>query len=275
MYISCSGIGCDGKNYPTIQETIAKLKDVGFRSFDLDAFENWQHVSPSVLAEGDDQWVEAFISTVSETSMNVSSFNCGLSKALCDPEPEAFTQCKKEFMALLDLARAVGCPNLTLQPGERIEGIEDKQMISALKTHLAELAEPAQESGISLGVENHYGSVVENPDVILEVVAPLWPAVGLTYDPSHFVMQDISLPEYEPLLARTTHVHVRNASTGKMQDTMENGTVDFEWLIPALERNGYDGAVTIEYFSAFDKDFTTSLVLRDLLIELGVNELSG
>lgn len=97
-----------------------------------------------------------------------------------------------------------------------------------------------------------------------------WPGIGYTYDPSHFVMADIPLIRTEDLLDYTSHVHMRNASSGKMQDTMANGTVDIEWLVSSLKAHGYEGALSIEYFRDFDSDFANTLDLRRRLVELGV-----
>jgi len=40
--------------------------------------------------------------------------------------------------------------------------------------------------------------------------------------------------------------------------------------VPTLKAHGYDGALCIEYFRDYDPDFTSTLALRDKLVELGV-----
>jgi sugar phosphate isomerase/epimerase len=134
--------------------------------------------------------------------------------------------------------------------------------------HLAKLASLNKSRKITLSVEGHQGSLLEKPEDALRMMKSLWPTVGFTYDPSHFVMQGISLEETEPLLDYTMHVHVRNASLGKMQDTMTDGIVDFQWLITALQAHNYDGAVSIEYFSGFDTEFKNTIALRELLYNM-------
>jgi hypothetical protein len=46
MYISCSCLVCDYRKYPTIGESLRKIKELGFNAIDLGALENWQHVNP-------------------------------------------------------------------------------------------------------------------------------------------------------------------------------------------------------------------------------------
>jgi sugar phosphate isomerase/epimerase len=286
MYLSCSSLVCPLETYPKITDVLRELKALGFQAFDLAAFEGWQNVDPSRLAGGGDAWSRAFVDAVAAAGMHVSSFNCGFSKPLNDPDPAAFAQCRREYLALLDLAEAVRCANLTVQPGNPIAGQAHSRTLyyaqgfgsgqawdrsfDALLAHLSELAALAQGRGVTLGVEAHYGSLLEKPEDAQRMAQALWPEVGLTYDPSHLVMQGIPLPEAEALLAYTVHVHVRNASLHKMQETMADGIVDWAWLVGALRAHGYRGALAIEYFGGFDAGFENTRVLRDRLLALGV-----
>jgi sugar phosphate isomerase/epimerase len=270
MYVSCSCLVCAQHEYPTIQDAISKIADLGFAALDLDAFENWQHVNPSTLVGSDGSWEQHFVEAVAASGMTVSSLNCGPSTKIVDPNPDAFTRYKREYTALLDLAQRMACPNITLQPGGKPEGVPLGESLDTLIGHARQLSALNEGRDVTLSIEGHQASVIEKPRDALRMVNELWPAVGFTYDPSHFVMQEIALPDTEPLLDCTLHVHARNASSAKMQDTMADGTVDFAWLVSALRRHGFDGALTIEYFAGFDPDFTSTLALRDHLIELGV-----
>lgn len=270
MYVSCSCLACAKEAYPTIQDALAKIAELGFRAFDLDAFENWQHVDPSRLAAGGDDWADRFAASVADSGLAVSSFNCGPSGRLNEADPAAFEQYKAEFRALLALADRVGCPNLTLQPGGVLDGVDRADQLRTMHAHLVELAEIKGNRDLTIGLEGHAHTLVEKPAEALAAMKDLWPAVGYTYDPSHPELQGIPLAATEALLDYTVHVHVRNASLGNMQETMAAGTVDFAWLIAALKDHGYDGALSIEYFSGFDADFTSTRALRERLVALGV-----
>lgn len=270
MYVSCSLLCCRKAEYPTVAEALAKVRLLGFGAIDLDAFETWQHVRPSELAAGGEAAVAELAGTLAATGLKVGSFNCGMSVPVTAEGDEAFGQYRREFLALLDLARRVGCGNLTVQPGGPQEGRDGEEVMQLVAGRLAELCGAAGREGVSVGIEAHHGSLLEAPEAALRMVSELCPAAGLTYDPSHFAMQEIALPETAALLDRAVHVHVRNAGPGRMQETMAAGTVDFHWLIGALRARGYDGPVAIEYFSGFDADFASTRALRDRLRELGV-----
>ena len=270
MYVSCSTLACTIEDCPDVRDVIFRIKGLGFGAFDLAAFEGWQNVNPSVLARGDEAWCGRLVEAVRQSGMRVSSINAGPSKPLNDPAPESFEQYRKEYAALCDLARSVGCANITVQPGRAMEGRDAGELFDAAAQHLAELAPLGEAGGVTLSVEGHQGSLLEKPADALRMMERLWPGVGFTYDPSHFCMQGIALGRTEALLDYTRHVHVRNASVGQMQETFEGGEIDFAWLVSALRDRGYEGAVTIEYFGGFDKDFTSTLALREALVGLGV-----
>jgi sugar phosphate isomerase/epimerase len=178
--------------------------------------------------------------------------------------------CRKEFLAMLELSEKVGSPNLTFQPGPVFESQGRKGSIDTLQAHLSELRQLKAGYRTSVSLEGHANTVIEESEVALDIIKRSWPDIGYTYDPSHFVMGDIPLRRTEGLLDYTVHVHVRNASLGKMQDTMANGKVDIEWLVSALKAHNFKGALSIEYFGDFDSDFENTLALQRRLVELGV-----
>lgn len=270
MHLSCSTLVCPHDTYPSIGDAIHKIKELGFRAIDVAAFEGWQNVDPSSLAAGDQSWPQELAAGLEAMGLEVSSLNCGPSQQLSDPDPASFAQYRREHQALVDLAAAVGCPNITVQPGGVREGLGFGRSFDVSLGHLSELSGAGAESGVSLSVEGHQGSLLEKPADGVRLMEALWPSVGFTYDPSHFVMQEIPLHETEGLLDYTVHVHVRNASAGNMQATMDEGRVDFAWLVSALRERGYQGGVAIEYFSGFDADFRNTLALQDLLVQLGI-----
>jgi len=270
MHLSCSTLVCALKDYPRIGDALAEIAELGFKAVDVAAFEGWQNVDPSRLAAGDEAWAAELTDALARTGLKVSSFNCGLSKPLTDPDPDAFAQVEKELLALAHLAEHVGCPNLTVQPGRASDPHHFAEAFEIAAGHLERLAWRLEGQEVTLSVEGHQGSLLESPEAGVVMMKRLWPAVGFTYDPSHFAMQGIPLPDTEPLLDYVRHVHVRNASPGQMQATMADGVVDFAWLVAALDRRGYGGAVAIEYFSGFDEGFRNTLALRDLLRTLGI-----
>jgi sugar phosphate isomerase/epimerase len=268
MTVSCSTLCCDKEQYPDIEDAVGKIAGLGFEAVDLGILENWQHYDPSALVEDADGWGDRFAEAVQRHGLAVSSLNCGPSRSLLDPESAAFEQYKRQLAALLDLAEKVECPNITLQPGRLSEGQTLDDALPVLADHVAQIGAMAGKREVAVSLEGHQGTVFERPPDALGIIRDCWPEVGYTYDPSHLTMLEIPLQESEELLRYTYHVHVRNAAVNEMQAGMDEGEVDFGWLIPALARAGYKGALAIEYFRGFDGTFENTLALKALLERL-------
>ncbi len=272
MYVSCSGLCCDKSNYPTAEDAIGKIGELGFGATDLAVMENWQHINPSEISESQPALSLRLKDSLSKAGLTVSSLNCNLGIPWSDTGSEATTERANRFAAVLGLATDLNSPNITLSPPAQFrEERPAEELRSILIDWMLQASEKANESGVSLSTEAHANTVIEDPEVAIRFVEALPPFAGITYDPSHFELQGIPLRETEPLLNQAKHVHVRNSSLKNMQESMEAGTVDFDWLIPALRSHDYDGPVAIEYFNDFDPDFSTTTALRDHLLQLGVS----
>lgn len=270
MQVSCSTLCFETAEYPDTSAVLDRIRELGFRALDLAAVHGWQNVDPAALIDRPSFWFEQFPARATRLGLSVVSLNGCTSRALNDPDEQAVAVVRAEFAALLDFADVLRCPNITLQPGSILEGRGFAESFDVAATNLSALVRLRESRRSTLSLEAHAGSLLEKPADALRMVRGLWPAAGLTYDPSHFVMQGVPLRETEPLLDYTAHVHVRNASPDNMQAAMADGEADFAWMIPALRAHGYDGAVTIEYFSGFDNTLENTMALRDLLLELGV-----
>jgi len=269
MTIGCSTLGLTMAESPDIRRTLARIKAQGFAACDIAVFEGWQNVDPSSLVAGNQAWVDALREGLAATGLQVSSLNCGLSRHLDDPDPGAVDVQRRELEALLDLATSVNCPNITVQPGNPIPGYEFGELSALTQERLGVLGPAAQDRGVTFSVEGHQGSLLEDPARALAMMATLWPTVGFTYDPSHWAMQRIPLPDTRGLLRYTHHVHVRNAAPDRMQAVASESSVDWPWLVKALRSANYHGTVTIEYFNGFDHDFSETLALRECLVAVG------
>jgi sugar phosphate isomerase/epimerase len=265
MYLSCST--CVESHRP-LPEALDRIAELGFEFVDLIVIERMQHIQPSDLAERPDEMIPAIAEAVLHAGLKVSSLNCGLSVRFSD-DPDALDQIEREWSALLRLAEEVGCSLLTMQLGGYNDRIGRVEAFDRGRAGLRQLLDLAGDRQIRLSFEPHSGSPAEKPADALYLAKRLWPGIGITYDPSHFEMQpDVSLKDSEMLLDYTMHVHVRNAALARMQAPMDEGTVDFAWLISALRKRDYSGAVAIEYLDGAEAD---ALKLRDPLIELGVS----
>ncbi len=271
MYLSCSS--CVEAHRP-LPEALKRIADLGFRFVDLIVIEGMEHIPPSQLASSHGSaasggMIGAIGQAVSRSGLQVSSLNCGLSVRFSD-EADARARIEREWLAILRLAEEVGCSLLTMQLGGYDNRVGRVEAFDRGVAGLGWLLELKGDRDLRLSFEPHSGSPAEKPADALYLAKRLWPDVGITYDPSHFEMQpDIAaLQETEPLFDYAVHVHVRNAAIGRMQTPMDEGTVDFAWLVAALRKRDYTEALAIEYLDGAEPD---AMELRDVLLELGVS----
>ena len=70
------------------------------------------------------------------------------------------------------------------------------------------------------------------------------------------------------MLEYTTHVHLRNAVVGNFQAPMDEGILDFDWVLNALKTRGYNGHISIEYIDGSEGyDLKEQIVILKKLIE--------
>jgi len=263
--VSCSS--CVEAHRP-LPEALARIRELGFHYVDLIVTEGMEHIHPSKLAASDSMARDVG-RAVARSGLEVSSLNCGFGVRFSD-EADVRRRIEREWLAILRLAEEVGCSLLTLQLGGFDGSVGRVEAFDRGFAGLGWLLEVKGDREVQLSFEPHSGSPVEKPADALYMVKRLWPEVGVAYDPSHFVMQsDIaSLDETEPLLDYSVHVHVRNAARGRMQAPMDEGTTDFAWVVSALRKREYAGALAIEYLDGAEAD---ALRLREVLLELGVS----
>ncbi|MHC4788631.1 MAG: sugar phosphate isomerase/epimerase family protein, partial [Planctomycetota bacterium] len=170
-------------------EAVPRLRSFGFRRIDVLASEQVPHLRPATLAAGDDAEASALREAVARFGVEVTSINCLLSGVAADPD--ARERVGGEFLALLEVARQVGCPNMTVQSGGVREGQAFAEAFEAAREGLSWLHSLKGSGGPALSFEPHVGAVVQRPADALRMVRALWPSVGITYDPSHFAMQEV------------------------------------------------------------------------------------
>jgi sugar phosphate isomerase/epimerase len=150
------------------------------------------------------------------------------------------------FRDVLEFARLLGAPGLTLLPGIDFPDESHDASLARAAEELAWRAREARDAGLRLSVEPHLGSLVSTPGEAVRLVEGA-PGLELTVDYGHFVYQGFTEADIEPLLPHARHLHVRGAAPGRLQASMKDNTVDFERVVDSLRELGYDGYLGLEY----------------------------
>jgi sugar phosphate isomerase/epimerase len=143
------------------------------------------------------------------------------------------------------LAEALDTTIITISPGS-IGDDEPDVVLERLRSRLDEALAIASQPGMTLALETHAGAIVVQPDAARTLLAQC-PGLMLTYDPSHYVAEQVPVSETLDLIAHAAHIHLRNARVGHFQERMDRGELDMPWMIDQILASGYDGAISIEY----------------------------
>ncbi|MGD8564621.1 MAG: TIM barrel protein [Desulfarculaceae bacterium] len=108
---------------------------------------------------------------------------------------------------------------------------------------LQPLARQAQELGLLLGVENHFG-LTAHPEDILKLIELTGQGLGVCLDLGNFCDDQDALAACRTLAPFTVHVHFKTLQP--RPQTKDSG-IDYAACLKALHSAGYTGAFSAEY----------------------------
>jgi sugar phosphate isomerase/epimerase len=241
IQIACStGI----RSTKSLETACALIHELGFTCVDPLAMEGW-HIKPSHLLEDAQREAEALCALTDAYSLRCVAINLGFLHSLAACTPEQHQVNLNIVRAACVLARAAGTSILTVGTGRTDD--EDRQaLLDRLVERLGCAVAVAGEAGMTIALETHAGSIAVYPDVDRELVTRCQ-GLRLTYDPSHFIADQVPVESTLELLSHAAHIHLRNARVGHFQETMDKGLLDIPWMIDRIVESGYQGAIAIEY----------------------------
>jgi len=228
----------------SLEAACALVHELGFRSVDPLAIEGW-HIRPSRLIQDAAAEAERLSALLKAHQLECAAINMGFAHNLAHCPPEQHQVNLDVVRGACVLAQAAGTRILTVGTGNTGDE-ERRRLLERLIARLSQVVSVAAKAGMTVALETHAGSIAVYPDVAHELVMRC-PGLKLTYDPSHFIADQVPVADTLGLLNHSAHVHLRNARVGHFQETMAKGTLDLPWIVDRIVASGYQGAVSIEY----------------------------
>jgi sugar phosphate isomerase/epimerase len=266
----------------SLETACALVKELGFSSVDPLAMEGW-HIKPSRLVQDAPAEAERLRALLDRLDLSCAAINLGFLHNLARCTPEQFQTNLRVVRGACLLARAAETTILTVGTGNT--GDEDRRaLVERLVDRLGQVVGVAGAAvagaavagaQLTVALETHAGSIAVYPEVARELVARC-PGLKLTYDPSHFIADQVPVDETLDLLQDAAHVHLRNARVGHFQETMDKGLLDLPWIVDQIVASGYQGAVSIEYIQdcgGIAEGYEVAdetLALKQLLLDKGL-----
>lgn len=246
-------LACADFSWPLLSHdrvlTLIRLLDI--EGVDLSLFGNRSHVRPEVVRADIPMWSGILKERLERSNLELSDFFFQPwtdFETMAPNHPDSTQQdaAAALFYDMLELARRLGAPGITMLPGIRFGEESWETSIQRSAEALKWRSEAAAKQGISLSVEGHAGSNVDTPEKLARLLE-LVPELKLTLDYTHFTSIGIPDAEIEPLLAYARHFHCRGANQGHLQANFGENTIDYRRVITRMQEIGYRGYFAIEY----------------------------
>ena len=150
------------------------------------------------------------------------------------------------YLKTLEYANYLECHHVTILPGVEISGDYQSDFDRAVD-ELSWRVEKAKEYNITLGVEAHVGSLVQQPKQAAELIKKT-KGLTLTLDYTHFGRLGVPESEYGTLMPFASHFHARNAAPGQVQTVAKENTIDYDKVVKSMIETKYSGIIAIEFF---------------------------
>lgn len=164
-----------------------------------------------------------------------------------------------QFEAICKLARNLGIATLTMPAAPSHSDME------AEVTRLKELVALVEPYGLVLTVETRIGTLTEMPNIAVKLCERV-PGLGLTLDPSHYIVGPNQNRTYDQVYPYVKHVHLRDTglSPDKMQVRVGQGEIEYSRIITQLEKHHYNRVLTVEIVDKPENPFPMETEVRKL-----------
>jgi sugar phosphate isomerase/epimerase len=172
----------------------------------------------------------------------------------------------------LTLAKELGAPCITTEPGGPLEGRPWGECLKLFVEMLKPVVGHAEKEGVLLLVEPEPDLLIETADQYLEFASKIQsPVLGLNFDIGHFYcVEDEPAPTVHKLKEHIRHVHLEDIASTRVHYHLVpgEGVIDFVSTIRALSDVGYDGWVTIELYTCHENPDAAAQVARERVVPM-------
>lgn len=243
MYVACSSL-CFGR-YP-LAHALHTISELHFHKVDLALHEAGPHLKPSeVLAD-----VNRAATVLRKANLAFAAFHVEIDA----PDAEKY---KDTLRAVCRLGRILAVPLVN------IAAAAADSELAAEVTRLTGLARIAETEGVMLTVETHSRTLTNDPARAAELCRKV-PGLGITLDPSHYVVGAHPAADYDDLFPHVRHVRLRDTAPDKLQVRVGQGQVEYGRIVSQLARARYQRALAVDIRDQPEPDYPMVPEVRKL-----------
>jgi sugar phosphate isomerase/epimerase len=178
------------------------------------------------------------------------------SAQLHDADPEKHKQQIADAKRFIDLASALGVPNVRVF-GNKIEGPKE-QVVERVAAGLSELGRYSGERGVTVIIESH-GDFTDSPTLSEILIRADSPHAGLLWDAHHTFVDGKEDPQFtvQKLGKYIRHTHLKDSvpsADGRHYVLTGRGDVPVRKQVEVLAASGYAGCYTFEWEKVWHPD---------------------
>ncbi|MCG8406665.1 MAG: sugar phosphate isomerase/epimerase [Phycisphaerales bacterium] len=243
-----------------IEEALARIARLGYKGVELMA--DVPHLWP---AETSNARIDDVRRALDQHGLAISNINAFMMNKIGDSrqpywhpswiEPDAdYRQIRVEHTrAALTMARRLGAPCITTEPGGPIESESGyATAMNLFVENLKPIVEHAGREQVLLLIEPEPGLLIERFDQYLELRDRIdSPFMALNFDIGHAYCVAEEPAEWIPRMAsHTRHYHVEDIAASRVHHHLVPGTgaIDFGATLQAIRETDYDGWLTVELY---------------------------
>lgn len=243
MYVACSSL-CFTR-YP-LAHALHVISELNFHKVDLALHEAGPHLKPS-----------AVLADVNRAAQVLRKANVAFAAFHVESDPADADRYQETLRAVCRLGRILAVPlvNIPAAPADSEFAAEVKRL-----TGLVRLAEA---EGVMLTVETHSRTLTNDPAKAAELCRQV-PGLGITLDPSHYLVGAHSAGDYDDLFPHVRHVRLRDTAPDRLQVRVGQGQVEYGRIIGQLARANYERALSVDIHDQPAPDYPMDPEVRKL-----------
>lgn len=225
MYVACSSL-CFGRY--SLSDALHAISELHFHKVDLALHEKGPHLKPSdVLAD-----VNRVAQILRKANVAFAAFHVEIDA----PAPDGY---RDTLRAVCRLGRLLSVPVVNI-PAAPIGSDFGEEV-----TRLTGLTRVAEAEGVMLTIETHSQTLTADPITAINFCRQV-PGLGLTLDPSHYLVGTQPMQEYDDLFPHVRHVRLRDTAPSRLQVQVGQGQLEYGRIISQLSRERYERALSVD-----------------------------
>ena len=264
----------------SIESTIEKIAGLGYSGIEVLA--DVPHAWPAGLL---DERKQSIRDSLSSHNLQISNVNAFMMNAVADPRQPywhpGWTDPDPHYRAIrrehtkraLGLAKDIGAPNVTTEPGGLLTKDQTRKQASDIfYEELMPCIEVAEKLDVPLLIEPEPELFIETFEQYLEFMDRIDSRMtGLNFDIGHAFCVNQDPQDWVAKMApHTRHYHFEDIAPTRVHKHLipGRGAIDFGATLQAIEATGYDGWVTVELYPYIDEPDDAAREAREYLTRL-------